>query len=99
NLPAYPATLGPLPFILHNRPQVHGGGIPSRLRTHVALPLSEVQRIGLGEPHVPVNSRAFVEPAVAKTRVHAHYQIVLAPVVQIVGEIETERRVAVVVAA
>ena len=57
-----------------------------------------MQRIRLRQPHMPVNSRAFVKPAIAEARVHAHDQKILPPVVQEVGHIEVERSVAVVVA-
>src|ERR1035441_9676870 len=69
------------------------------LCTNVALPLAQVQRVALGQPYMPVDARALVEPTVAKARFHANNQIVLAAVVDEVGQIEAERSIPVVVSA
>src|SRR5208337_3453692 len=68
-------------------------------RAHRALPAAQVQRIGFGQPHMPVNSRTLVEPAVAKARVHARHDAVLGPDIKKIRDVEAEGRVAVVVAA
>ena len=64
-----------------------------------AFPRRQVERVGLSEPHVPVDSRALVEPSVAKARVHAHHDAVLRAHRKKVGNVEAEWRVAVIVAA
>src|SRR5580704_1570522 len=46
-----------------------------------------------------INTRAFVEPAVAEAGVHAHDHAVLAAIIQEVSQVEAERRVPIVVAA
>src|SRR5450755_568919 len=61
--------------------------------------MAEMQRVGLGEPHVAVNPCAFVKPTVAEAGVHADDDVILGSVVQKVGDIKTEGRVAVIVAA
>src|SRR5271165_1375427 len=48
---------------------------------------------------MPINSRTFVKPSIAKAGVQARNQIVLATVVQKVRQIKTKRRVAIVIAA
>src|SRR5208337_2278112 len=58
-----------------------------------ASPLRDVERIGLGQPHVTVNSRAFVEPSFALRRVYAHHQDILSAVVEEVRNIVEERSV------
>ena len=58
-----------------------------------------MQRIRFRQPHVPVNPRAFVEPAVAKAGVHPDHQKILSAVVGEVGDVEREGRVAVIVAS
>src|SRR4029077_14624140 len=60
--------------------------------------MPQVHRRGLGQPHMPVYPRPFVEPAIAKARVHAHHQKILAAVVQKIRHIETEWGIPVVVA-
>ncbi len=57
-----------------------------------------MQRIRFRQPHMPINSRALVEPAIAKAGVHAHHQKILPAVVEEVADVEAEGRVAVVVA-
>ena len=58
-----------------------------------------MHRVGLGEPDVPINARALIEPAVAQARVHAQHDAVLAAIGEKVGDVELERSVAVVIAA
>ena len=58
-----------------------------------------MQRIRLGQPHVPVNACALVKPAIAEARVHADDQIILAAIIQKIAQVEAEGRIAVVVAA
>src|SRR5271166_5688158 len=58
-----------------------------------------MQRIRFRQPHMAIDPRAFVEPAVAEAGVHADDQKILAAVVQKVGDIEAEGGIAVVVAA
>src|SRR5580692_4562120 len=60
--------------------------------------MPQMQRVGLGQPHMPVNSRTLVEPSVAKACVHADHQIILPAIIEKVACIETKRRIAVVVA-
>ena len=60
--------------------------------------MPQMQRIRLRQPHMPVNPRAFVEPAIAKAGVHAHHQIILPAIIQKVRHVEVKRRVPVVVA-
>ncbi len=60
--------------------------------------MSEVQRVGLGQPHMAVDAGAFIKPAIAEAGVHADDQIVLAAIIQKVGQVEAEGRVAIVVA-
>ena len=86
-------------FVLHDRAQTQRGRVALDARPNIALPLPQMQRIRLGQPDMPVNSGAFVEPAIAEARVHAHHQIILPAIVQEVSQVEDERRVAVVVAA
>ena len=64
-----------------------------------AFPRRQVERIGLRQPHVPVDSCALVEPPVAKGRVHARHDAVFGSDGEEVGDVEAEWRVAVVVAA
>ena len=84
---------------MHDRAQTQRGRISLHSSAHVGLPLPEMQRVRFRQPHMPVNARAFVEPAITKARVHTHHQIILPVVVQEVSQIETEWRVAVVVTA
>ena len=48
---------------------------------------------------MPVNARAFVEPAVAEAGVHANNNRIAAAVVQEIGDIELEGRVTVIISA
>ena len=58
----------------------------------------QVQRVRLREPHMAIDAGAFVEPAVAKARVHAHNQIIFSAVIEKVAHVEAKRRTPVVVA-
>ena len=46
----------------------------------MGLPRAKVHRLGLRQPHVAIDSRAFVEPAFAGSGVHAHHQYVAAAI-------------------
>ncbi len=100
NLPAHRSRLQVLALVDHHgsKFEVYRLAV-SCLRADGALPLAQMQRIGLCEPHMPVDSGALVEPAVAKGRVHARHDAVLLADGEEVGDVETEWRVAVVVAA
>src|SRR6266496_1031479 len=54
--------------------------------------------VHLRQPDVAVYARALIEPTVAETGVHSQDDVVLAAVIQEIGEIETKRSVAIVVA-
>src|SRR6185437_2397968 len=86
-------------LVLHHSRQVQRGGVPFYFGANVTFPLPQVQRLRLRQPDMAINPGAFVEPTVAKAGVHAHHQVILAPIVQKIADVETERRVAVVVAA
>ena len=89
-----------LAFVLDHRAKRQSvAELPLTAVRTVALPLAQVQRIGLGQPHVAIDARALVEPAVAEAGVHARHDVVLRAVAQKVRQVEAERRVAVVVAA
>src|SRR5579864_5428155 len=61
--------------------------------------LRDVEGIGLYEPDVPINSRAFGEPAFVLGSVYANDENVVFVVVQEIGDVETEWRVAAQIAA
>src|ERR1022692_3700841 len=65
----------------------------------VAFPSAQVDWIGLEHPHMTVDPRAFIKPAVALARVHAHDQEIGAAPVHVIGYIEGERAITVVVAS
>src|SRR3954467_11026643 len=65
----------------------------------MTFPAPERNRMGLGEPNMPVDARAFVEPAIPEARVHADDEIILLSVPQKIAQIEEKGRVAVVIAA
>ena len=58
-----------------------------------------MQGIRLGQPYMPVDPRALIEPAVAKARIHARHNAILRAVAQKIRHVEAERRIAVVIAA
>src|SRR6202012_4208913 len=58
-----------------------------------------MQLVLLDEPHVPVETRAFIKPSVAEARVHAHHQVILFAIVRKVGDVEGEGRVTVIISA
>ena len=64
-----------------------------------AVPLAEVECVGLGKPHMAVDAGALVEPSVAEAGIDAGDDVVFGAVGEEVGEVELEGRVAVVVAA
>ena len=68
------------------------------LRPYRALPLAQVQGIGLGQPRMSVDARALVKPAVAEAGVHARHNAVFGSIVQKIRHVEPERHVPVVVA-
>src|ERR1700689_4239571 len=47
---------------------------------------------------MPINSRAFVEPAIAEAGVHAHHQKILSAIVEKVGYVEVKGSVSIVIA-
>src|SRR5881394_1691659 len=55
--------------------------------------------VHLRQPYVAIYARTFVEPAVTEAGIHSQDDVVPAAVIQEVGEIETERSVAIVVAS
>ena len=75
------------------------GGLLADVADDLRAVAHDVQRIGLGQPDVPVDARAFVEPAFELRRVDAHRQHVLAAVVGKVGDVVGEAGVAAFVAA
>ncbi len=58
-----------------------------------------MQRIGFGQPDVPVNPRALVEPSVAKAGIDACHDAILRSDCEKIRDVEAEGRVTVVVAA
>src|ERR1035438_9536019 len=98
DLPAHAATLRLLAVVLHQCAEVQSRCGALYGSPDVALPMSQMQRIRLGQPHVPVNAGAFIEPTIAKARIHAHDQKILSAIVQKVGHVEAKWRVAVIVA-
>ena len=69
------------------------------LRPDEHAPLRHVQRRRLDQPDVAIDPCAFVEPAFTGRRVDAHRDHVAGAVVEEIGEIDTERRVAALVAS
>ena len=51
---------------------------PAAPRRDEGSPLLHVNRVRLHQPDVPINSRALVEPAIARGGIHAHQQDILA---------------------
>ena len=100
NLPAYPATLRLLVLVLHDCAQTQGGrGAAFHGGANIAVPISEMKGVRLGQPHMPVDSRALVKPAVAKAGVHTHYEIILAAIIEKIRHVEAEGRITVVIAS
>lgn len=58
----------------------------------------EVEGIGFGEPDMPIDASAFIKPSVAETGIDAGHNIILCAVAQEIGDVELERRIAVIVA-
>ena len=75
NLPAHAAGFRLRALVLHDRVDRSSvAALPLIGCSHRALPMPQMQRVGFRQPHMPVNSRALVEPAIAKAGVHAHHQ-------------------------
>ena len=68
-------------------------------RSDERAPVPDVQRRGLRQPHVAVDARALVPPALDVGGVDAHRQHVLATVVRHIADVEVEARVAAAVVA
>ena len=80
-------------IVIHFRRDLHRGRAGAHLRAHESAPVRHVHRVGLGEPHVPVDAHAFVEPALAERGVRPHHQHVPAAEGGQIGDVETERRI------
>ena len=74
-----------------------------RALTYIALheraPFSDVQRVLLGKPSVPIDSRSFVVPALIERGIHSNGNHIAAAVLHIVRDIEAERCVTTQVSA
>src|SRR5277367_970719 len=66
---------------------------------NIAFILSNMHGVGFGEPDVSIDTRALIEPAIAKAGIDSCYDAVLGAYGDEVGEIEMEWRIAIVVAA
>ncbi len=99
NLPAHAAAFPGAPGIFDDGAELQSGVAALHVCTYNRIPLAQMQGIGLGEPHVAINTRAFVEPAVAQGRIHANRKAVLFPIEKKIGQLEAERDIAVVIAA
>ena len=63
-----------------------------------ALPTAQVQRVGLGEPHVAIDARALVKPTLTEGCIHPSYNAVGLVVDQEIRQVETERNVTILTA-
>ena len=63
-------------------------------RAHEGAPVVHMQRVGLGEPDMAIEARTLVPPALLRGGVHPHGDDIAAAVVQVVGEVHPEARVA-----
>src|SRR5436305_4920214 len=99
DLPSDPATLGIRPLVLDNCSQCNGCAIAFHDWPNVVFPPSKMQRIGLGQPDVPIYPCSLVKPAIAEAGVHADEQEILAAKIHEVGKVEAERSVSVIVAS
>ena len=97
-LPAYRGPFRVFALIHYDGAERKRSGIAFQLGAHIALPLSQVERIGLCQPYVPVDPGALVKPTVAKARVNANHNAVLRTHSEKIGNVEAERRVAIIVA-
>ena len=86
-------------LILNYGSEVQRRGVTFDISADITLQVSQVQRVCLGEPHVPIETRAFIKPAVAETCVHASHKIILAAIVRKIRNVKPERRIAIVIAA
>ena len=68
--------------------------IPLNRGCHKGAPVRDVQRRRLGQPDVPVDSRPLVEPSLLHRGVDPDGNRVVAPVIQVVGQVVAEARVA-----
>src|SRR5579872_4731024 len=98
-LPAHAATFRLPAVVLHVRSKAQRRGATFDRSANVTVPMSQMERIGLRQPHVPINPCTFIEPAIAKAGVHAHDQLILTAIVKEIRDVEAEGRIAVVVAA
>src|ERR1700722_9416699 len=99
NLPVNAAAFRLQAVILYDGPQAKSRSVALHNWPNVAFPMPEMQRVGLGQPHVPVDAGTFVKPAVPETRVHAHDQEILRAIFQKLSDIKAKRRIAVVVSS
>ena len=81
DLPVHAAILRLPALVLHDRSQIQRRCAALNRSANVALPLSQMQRVGLGQPNMPVDACAFIEPTIAKAGIHAHDQIVPAAII------------------
>ena len=85
--------------VLNDRSEIERGEIAAQGRPDRALPPAQMDGVRLDQPNVAIDTRPFIKPAVAETGIDAQHDIIPLAVRQEFGEIEAERRVAVVVAA
>ena len=78
------------------------GSVPAFARSHLGghegPPLLHMNRVGLHQPHVPVDPRSLIKPAIAGSGVHANQQGVPAAGVREFGHVKAERIVSTAVA-
>ena len=99
NLPAHFGGFRLLALVFNYGAQSQGSRIAAYRCAHRAVPLAQVQRIGLGEPHMTINARALIEPSIAEAGVDARNDVILRAIAQEICQVEPERDIAVVVAA
>src|SRR5262249_7485827 len=97
--PEYRTGHGLIAFVANQRAETECRRIPFDGWTNIRFPIAQVHRRCFAEPQMAIDSGAFIEPAVAEAGVHANHEIVFFSVAKEVAQVETERRVAVVVAA
>ena len=88
-----------LSLVLHLGTKMQDRRVALQIGADVALPSAQVDGIGLEHPHMTVNPSAFIKPAVAQARIHAHDQEVGTAPVHVIGDIEGEWAITVVVAS
>jgi len=99
NLPVHLCVFILFALVFDDRLKSKRGGTAGDGRAHHTLPLTQMKLVHLIEPDMPIDTGAFVKPAVAEAGVDAHHNVVLFAAVQITGEIKAKWRIAVVVAA